>query len=224
MRILVVDDDVPAATSLIRALAQKHIEAHHAEDIAEGLIAARKGGFDVLVIDRMLPQGDGVDMVTQLRAEHIMTPVLFLSALDAIDERVKGLEAGGDDYLTKPFALAELIARVQVLARRKTEDMASDTILRFADLSLDMLARKAMRGDVVLPLQPREFDLLSYFMRNQGQLITRAMLLKHIWNYDFDPQTNVVDVHISRLRGKMDKGQAPALLHTIRGEGYILRL
>ena len=196
--------------------------AEIAEDGEVGLELARAGGYDVLIVDRMLPHRDGLSLIQTLRAEGDRTPVLILSAMSHVDDRVKGLRAGGDDYLTKPFALAELIARVEVLARRRQpEEQATRYVV--GDLVLDRLTHKVTRGSESIILQPREFRLLEYLMRNAGQVVTRTMLLENVWDYHFDPQTNVIDVHISRLRGKIDRNFDRPLLHTVRGAGYMMR-
>ena len=183
---------------------------------------ATSGSYDALVVDRMLPQMDGLALIAALRSADIRTPVLILSALGAVDDRVKGLRAGGDDYLTKPFAFAELLARLEALLRRGGGNAAT-TKLRVGDLEMDLLARSVTRGGQDLELLPREFRLLEFLMRHAGQVVTRTMLLENVWDYHFDPQTNVIDVHISRLRQKIDKGFAKPLLHTVRGAGYLLR-
>ena len=177
--------------------------------------------YDVLVVDRMLPERDGLSVVRTLRAEGVRTPVLFLSALGEVDDRVKGLKAGGDDYLTKPFALSELLARIEALVRRAQPE-ESDPRFVVDDLVLDRLSRKVARAGQTIVLQPREFRLLEYLMKNAGQIVTRTMLLEKVWDYHFDPQTNVIDVHISRLRAKIDKGFDKPLLHTVRGAGYMI--
>jgi two-component system, OmpR family, response regulator len=178
--------------------------------------------FDLLIVDRMLPNLDGLSLVQHLRKTGNITPVLFLSALGEVDDRVKGLRAGGDDYLAKPFAFAELLARVENLGRRRSQSTAT-TQLKVADLELDLLSRKATRAGREIDLQPREFQLLETLMRHPGQVMTRTMLLEQVWNYHFDPQTNVIDVHISRLRQKIDRGFDPPLIHTVRGSGYSVR-
>jgi two-component system OmpR family response regulator len=183
---------------------------------------ARAGEYGVLVVDRMLPHRDGLSIIETLRAEGNRTPVLILSALGEVDDRVKGLKAGGDDYLTKPFAYSELLARIEALARR-AEPLERETVYVVGDLVLDRLSHKVTRGGEAIVLQPREFRLLEYMMKHAGQVVTRTMLLEHVWDYHFDPQTNVIDVHVSRLRAKIDKGFAEPLLHTIRGSGYMLR-
>jgi two-component system OmpR family response regulator len=223
MRVLVIEDDGETAQFLQRSLR----ESGHAADIAEdgevGLGMAREGGYDVLIVDRMLPHRDGLSVVQVLRAEGMRTPVLILSALGEVDERVKGLRAGGDDYLTKPYAYTELLARIEALARRPAHEAQATTRYTVADLTLDRLSHKVMRAGEEIKLQPREFRLLEYLMRHAGQVVTRTMLLENVWDYHFDPQTNVIDVHISRLRGKIDRGFATPLLHTVRGAGYMIR-
>jgi two-component system, OmpR family, response regulator len=222
MRVLVIEDDPETAHFVQKGLR----EIGHAADIVGdgpgGLEAAREGTFDVLVIDRMLPGRDGLSVIQALRAEGNRVPVLVLSALGEVDDRVRGLKAGGDDYLTKPFALSELLARIEALARRMSPE---ETVTRYTvgDLSLDRLTHKVTRGGEPIILQPREFRLLEYLMRNAGQVVTRTMLLEHVWDYHFDPQTNVIDVHISRLRSKIDKGYDTPLLQTVRGAGYMIR-
>lgn len=222
MKVLVIEDDRDTAHFVVRGLRESGHQAEHAGDGPAGFEAARSGSFDVLVVDRMLPGRDGLSIITALRAEGHRTPVLILSALGEVDDRVKGLKAGGDDYLTKPFALAELLARVDALARRFAPEESS-TRYTVDDLVLDRLTHKVTRGGDAIPLQPREFRLLEYLMRHAGQVVTRTMLLENVWDYHFDPQTNVIDVHISRLRGKIDKGFGKSLLHTVRGAGYMIR-
>ena len=201
-------------------------ESGHAADVVgdgrDGLLQAATGRFDVLIVDRMLPGLDGLSLVHHLRATGHTTPVLFLSALGEVDDRVKGLRAGGDDYLVKPYAFSELLARVENLARRQAPTPVR-TKLDFADLELDLLSRKVTRAGRAIDLQPREFQLLEALMRRPGQVMTRTMLLETVWDYHFDPQTNVIDVHISRLRQKIDRGFEVPLIHTVRGAGYCLR-
>ena len=222
MRVLVIEDNRETAQFVQRGLREANHVAEIAEDGEEGLELARAGGYDVLVVDRMLPRLDGLTLIQTLRAEGDRTPVLILSAMSHVDDRIKGLRAGGDDYLTKPFALAELIARVEVLARRRQpEEQATRYVV--GDLALDRLTHKVTRGSESILLQPREFRLLEYLMRNAGQVVTRTMLLENVWDYHFDPQTNVIDVHISRLRGKIDRNFDRPLLHTVRGAGYMMR-
>jgi two-component system, OmpR family, response regulator len=222
MRVLVVEDDRETAQFLQRSLRESGHTADVAGDGETGLALAREGRYDVLIVDRMLPRRDGLSVVQALRAEGARTPVLILSALGEVDDRVKGLRAGGDDYLTKPYAYTELLARIEALARRPAPE---EQVTRYSvgDLSLDRLSHKVTRAGEPILLQPREFRLLEYLMKHAGQVVTRTMLLENVWDYHFDPQTNVIDVHISRLRGKIDKGFAKQLLHTVRGAGYMIR-
>ena len=222
MRILIIEDDRDAAQYLAKGLRESGHGAEVAEDGRDGLLMAAVEPFDLLIVDRMLPNLDGLSLVQHLRKTGNTTPVLFLSALGEVDDRVKGLRAGGDDYLAKPFAFAELLARVENLGRRRSQSTAT-TQLRVADLELDLLSRKATRAGREIDLQPREFQLLETLMRHPGQVMTRTMLLEQVWNYHFDPQTNVIDVHISRLRQKIDRGFDVPLIHTVRGAGYCLR-
>ena len=222
MHILHVEDDERTAAFVAKGLGEAGHHAQRARDGEEGLHLAREGGFDVLVVDRMLPRMDGLTLVQRLRACGDRTPVLVLSALGEVDDRVEGLRAGGDDYLVKPFAFSELLARLEALMRR-TESEAPTTQLRVGDLELDLLSRRVQRAGRTIELQPREFRLLEFLMRNAGQVVTRTMLLEKVWDYTFDPQTNVIDVHVSRLRAKIDKGFDRPLLHTVRGAGYVLR-
>ena len=219
MRILVVEDDANVAGFVAKGLR----EAGHVVDVADngkdGLFLATTEAYDALVLDRMLPQVDGLTVLRTLRASGSAVPVLLLSALGEVDDRVQGLRAGGDDYLTKPFAFVELLARIEVLARRPRAGAAPETVLRVADLELDLLARSVRRAGHAIELQPREFRLLEYLMRHAGQVVTRTMLLEAVWDYHFDPQTNVIDVHVSRLRAKLDKGHPRPLIHTVRGAG-----
>lgn len=222
MRVLVVEDDEKAASFLANALRESGHSCDVAGDGEEGLNLALSEPFDVLILDRMLPKRDGLSVLEELREQENHTPVLVLSALGSVDDRVAGLRAGGDDYLTKPYAFSELLARVEALARRKSPEEASTKYV-VGDLVLDRLSHKVTRGNENVPLQPREYRLLEYLMKNAGQVVTRTMLLEHVWDYHFDPQTNVIDVHISRLRAKIDKNYGNPLLHTVRGAGYILR-
>ncbi|MEA2841691.1 MAG: two-component system, OmpR family, response regulator [Methylobacteriaceae bacterium] len=223
MRILVIEDDVEAANYLVKAFREEGHVADHAADGLDGYAAARDGEYDVLVVDRMLPKMDGLTLIAGLRAQKIEAPVLILSALGQVDDRVKGLRAGGDDYLPKPYAFSELLARVEVLARRKSSASGEETHYRVGDLELDRLSHKLTRSGKEILVQPREFRLLEYLMKHAGQVVTRTMLLENVWDYHFDPQTNVIDVHISRLRAKIDKGRDTPLLHTVRGAGYMIR-
>jgi two-component system OmpR family response regulator len=224
MRILVIEDDPEAAAYLVKALREAGHVADHAADGLDGYAMAAEDGYDVLVVDRMLPRMDGLSIIRSLREQGIETPTLVLSALGQVDDRVKGLRAGSDDYLTKPYAFSELLARVEVLARRRGPAGAKEeTVYRVGDLELDRLARRVTRAGAEIDLQPREFTLLEYLMRHAGQVVTRTMLLENVWDYHFDPQTNVIDVHISRLRAKIDRDFERPLLHTVRGAGYVLR-
>jgi len=222
MRVLIVEDDREIAHFVQRGIKESGHSADVAFDGESGLELALGGTYDALVVDRMLPGRDGLSLIQALRAAGVRTPVLILSALGEVDDRVKGLKAGGDDYLTKPFALTELLARLEALGRRA---VPGETVTRYAvgDLVLDRLTHKVTRAGEAVALQPREFRLLEYLMRNAGQVVTRTMLLEHVWDYHFDPQTNVIDVHISRLRAKIDKGFDRPLLHTVRGAGYMIR-
>jgi two-component system, OmpR family, response regulator len=222
MKILVIEDDREAADYLKKAFAEAGHTAHVAGDGEAGFTLADEGDYDVLVVDRMLPRRDGLSVVAGLRARGNETPVLILSALGEVDDRVTGLRAGGDDYLTKPYAFSELLARVEVLNRRGgAKDV--ETVYRSGDLELDRLSHSVRRAGRDITLQPREFRLLEYLMRHAGQVVTRTMLLENVWDYHFDPQTNVIDVHVSRLRSKIEKGFDKPLLHTIRGAGYMLK-
>ena len=222
MRILVVEDDLEAANYVTKGLRECGHEVDHAGDGEEGLSLALAAQYDVLIVDRMLPGRDGLSLVHELRAQGHVVPVLILSALGEVDDRITGLKAGGDDYLTKPYAFAELLARVDALTRRSSPDQVR-TRLQVADLEVDLLARRVVRSGQEIELQPREFRLLEYLMKHAGQVVTRTMLLENVWEYHFDPQTNVIDVHISRLRAKIDKNFDEPLLHTVRGAGYSLR-
>ena len=222
MRILIVEDDKDAASWLLKGLREsKHI-VDHAVDGETGLKLASEGRYDVLVVDRMLPKLDGLDLIRKLRGQQNEVPILILSALSDVDERVKGLRSGGDDYLAKPYAFAELLARLEGLGARKLLD-PKEAKLKVLDLELDLLTRNVARAGTAIVLQPREFKLLEYLVRNAGHIVTRTMLLENVWDYHFDPQTNVIDVHVSRLRGKLDKGFDVPLLQTVRGAGYMIR-
>jgi two-component system OmpR family response regulator len=221
MRILVVEDDREAAEAMRRGLAEAGHDCRCAPDGETGLADARQGGFDILIVYRMLPKLDGLSMVEALRREGDQTPVLFLSALGEVNDRVAGLKAGGDDYLVKPYAFSELAARVEALSRRR-ETGSVQTLLRVGDLEMDLIGRTVHRQGREIDLQPREFQLLEFLMRHAGQSVTRTMLLEKVWDYHFDPQTNVIDVHVSRLRAKIDKGFDRPMLQTVRGAGYRL--
>jgi two-component system OmpR family response regulator len=223
MRILVVEDDKDVAGFVVRGLKEAGHVVEHAENGRDGLFMAVSEPFDAVVLDRMLPGGiDGLKILETLRSQKNLTPVLILSALADVNERVKGLKAGGDDYLTKPFAFAELLARVEALSRRgKSEGPTTKLVVE--DLEMDLLSRQVKRAGQKIDLQPREFRLLEYLMRHAGQVVTRTMLLEGVWDYHFDPQTNVIDVHVSRLRQKIDKPFPVPLIQTIRNAGYTLR-
>jgi len=224
MRLLIIEDDPQAAGFVVKGLSQAGHVIDHAATGPQGLSMALTGSYDALVVDRMLPGMDGLSVIEALRSEGRTVPVLILSALSQVDDRVRGLKAGGDDYLTKPFAFSELEARLEALARRGAGDDAAKTRFSVGDLELDVLERRVTRQGKTIPLQPREFKLLAFLMRHAGQVVTRTMLLEGVWDYHFDPQTNVIDVHISRLRSKIDKGFEPPLLHTVRGAGYTIRV
>ena len=222
MRILIVEDDTNTADFILKGMRQAGYSLDHADNGKDGLFLALEYPFDAIVLDRMLPGLDGLTLLRTLRSAGNNTPVLLLSALGEVDDRVEGLHAGGDDYLVKPFALTELQARLEALLRRGDIKVA-ETALRLGDLELDRMTRSARRGGRRIELQPREYQLLEYLMLHAGQVVTRTMLLEGVWEYHFDPQTNVIDVHISRLRAKIDKGEERPLLHTVRGAGYCLR-
>jgi len=220
MRILVVEDDKKIASFVVNGLKQSGYAVDHSSEGEHGLVMAQSIAYDAAVVDIMLPKLDGLSLIQQLRAKDTCIPVLILSAKASVDDRVKGLQAGGDDYLTKPFAFSELLARIQALIRRSTQ-ATEPTRLVVGDLTLDLLTRQVERGGEKIELQPREFALLEYLMRNPNRTVTKTMILEHIFDYSFDPQTNVVDVLVHRLRSKVDKDRA--MLHTIRGVGYVLR-
>ena len=223
MRVLVVEDDPKIATFITGGLRQAGFAVDHASNGEEGLDRALIEAYDVAVVDLMLPKLDGLSVIEELRRRKSNTPVLILSAKRTVDDRVKGLQAGGDDYLTKPFAFAELLARVQALIRRASGTV-EPTRLTVKDLSLDLLTREVVRAEHRIDLQPREFALLEYLMRNAGRAVSKTMILEHVWDYHFDPQTNVVDVLVSRLRSKVDRGWDEKRIHTIRGVGYVLKI
>lgn len=223
MRVLVVEDDRHAAEFLLKGLREAGYNADHAAHGQDGLFLATTERYDAIVLDRMLPKVDGLTILRTLRASKIPTPVLILSALGDVDDRIEGLRAGGDDYLVKPFSVGELLARLEALQRRvRPDEEAAVTQLRVADLEMNLLKRTVKRGGRSIDLQPKEFLLLEFLMRHGEQVVTRTMLLEGVWNYDFDPKTNVIDVHVSNLRTKIDKGEAQPLIHTIRGAGYRL--
>ena len=226
MRILLIEDDPQTSRFVRKGLEEAGHVVDHAGDGKQGLLLALDAEHDAVVVDRMLPGLDGLSIVRSLRAANRSTPVLVLSALGEVDDRVEGLRAGGDDYLVKPFALAELSARLEALVRRRgtgTDSEAPVTRLAVADLEMDLLARTVKRAGRAIELKPREFRLLEYLMRHAGQVVTRTMLLEAVWDYHFDPQTNVIDVHVSRLRRKIDHDSGRPLIHTVRGAGYVIR-
>jgi two-component system, OmpR family, response regulator len=220
-RVLVIEDDAETASQIAAELTRHGFEVDRETNGLVGLQRASSGDYDVITLDRLLPELDGLAVVERLRQARVMTPVLLLSALGEVEDRVRGLRAGGDDYLTKPFAFTELSARVDALLRRSPEPRS--TVLRVGDLEVDLLARQARRGKRRLDLQPRELRILTYLMQHHGQVVTRAMLFEHVWHYHFDPRTNLIDVHIGKLRRKIDLPEEPALIHTVRGIGFVLR-
>jgi len=222
VKALLVEDDASIAEFVVRGLREAGFAVDHQADGEAGLAAAARGGYDVAIVDVMLPKRDGLSLIEELRRRGVTTPVLILSARRSVDDRVRGLQTGGDDYLTKPFAFAELLARVQALVRRASR-APEPTTLSVEDIALDLLSRRVTRGGVALDLRPREFTLLEYLMRNAGKVVSKTMILSHVWEYNFDPQTNVVDVLVSRLREKIDRRFEKKLLHTVRGVGYVLR-
>ena len=221
MRALIVEDDRAIAEFVARGLREAGFAADQAADGETGLELALSEPYDVAIVDLMLPRRDGLSLIDELRRRGRTTPVLILSARRSVDDRVRGLQSGGDDYLTKPFAFAELLARVQALVRRATR-VTDPTTLMLGDLTLDLLTRKVTRGGTPIELRPREFALLEYLMRNTGKVVSKTMILSHVWDYTFDPQTNIVDVLVSRLREKIDRPFERKLLRTVRGVGYVL--
>jgi two-component system, OmpR family, response regulator len=222
MKVLVIEDDAETAAYVINGLAEQGHVVDHASNGREGLFLAASGSYDVAIVDRMLPALDGLSLVKRLRSQGVVTAVLFLTNLGGIDDRVEGLDAGGDDYLVKPFAFSELLARVNALGRRPAITTA-ETVLRCADLEIDLLKRSVTRSGRAIDLQPREFKLLECLMGQAGRVVTRTMLLEKVWDFHFDPKTNIVETHMSRLRAKVDRGFEVELIHTIRGSGYSLR-
>ena len=222
MKALLVEDDASIAEFVVRGLREAGFAVDHEADGEAGLASAAQNGYDVAIVDVMLPKRDGLSLIEELRRRGVTTPVLILSAKRSVDDRVRGLQTGGDDYLTKPFAFAELLARLQALVRRATR-APEPTTLSVEDIALDLLSRRVTRGGVAIDLRPREFTLLEYLMRNAGKVVSKTMILSHVWEYNFDPQTNVVDVLVSRLREKIDRRFEKKLLHTVRGVGYVLR-
>lgn len=222
MKILLVEDEPTVARFIQSGLLDNGHEIEHADNGKTGLSFAVSGDYDVIILDRMLPQIDGIDVLTEFRSQGIMTPTLILSAKNKVDDKVKGLRAGADDYLTKPFAFEELLARIEILASRAVTNAPTQTSLVLGQLELDLINRKVTREGSVIDLQSKEFKLLEYLMHNPGKIVTRTMLLEKVWEYNFDPQTNVIDVHISRLRNKIDKGFQHQMIETIRGAGYMI--
>ena len=222
MRLLIIEDDPEIARYLRKGLSEAGHTVEHADNGRDGLYLATGESFDAIVLDRLLPQMDGLTVLTALRATGASIPVLILSALSQVDDRIKGLRAGGDDYLVKPFALSELLARLEVITRR-SQPVEADNELRVANLVLNRLSRQVHRAGEEILLKPQEYRVLEYLMRHSGQVVTRTMLLENVWDYHFDPQTNVIDVHMSRLRAKIDKPEWTQLIHTLRGAGYSLR-
>ncbi len=222
MRLLLIEDDAKIASFVMKGLSAAGFAVDHAIDGEDGLDLGLSEPYDVIIVDLMLPKRDGLSVIEQLRREKIKTPVIILSAKDSVDDRVKGLKIGSDDYLTKPFAFSELLARVQALMRRSSGAIES-TRLTVSDLSLDLVTREVVRDDRDIELQPLEYSLLAYLMRNAGKVVSKTMIMEHVWHYNFDPQTNVVEARICRLRDKIDKGFQHKLLHTVRGVGYALR-
>ena len=221
-RILAIEDDAVTAKEIVTELSSHGLDVDWVDNGRDGLARAVSGDYDLITLDRMLPEMDGLTIVTSLRAQGIATPILMISALSDVDERVRGLRAGGDDYLPKPFASDEMAARVEVLLRRSNPAAASKTMLQVADLTLNLISREARRGEQPLTLLPTEYKLLEFLMRNSGQVITRMMIFQEVWGYHFDPGTNLIDVHIGRLRKKIDQpGNAP-LIQTVRGSGYVI--
>jgi two-component system OmpR family response regulator len=224
LKILLVEDDAEMAGHIVRTLREHDHDVETAQTGLEGLAHARRGGHAALIVDRMLPGLDGLSLVRQLRADGNHTPVLFLTTMSGLDDRVEGLEGGGDDYLAKPFAFAELLARVHAITRRADSQKDGEvTRLRLAGLEMDLIRRTVQRDGKTVELQPQEFRLLEFLLRNAGRTVTRTMLLEHVWDLHFDPRTNIVETHLSRLRGKIDRGFDSEMIHTLRGVGYILR-
>ncbi len=222
MRTLLIEDDQKIASFIVKGLKAAGYAVDHASDGEEGLHLALNEPYDVAIVDIMLPKLDGLKVIERMRKEKVNTPVIILSAKGSVDDRVRGLQKGGDDYLTKPFAFSELLARVQALLRRASS-ASEPTRLAMGDLSIDLLTREVVRGGEKIELQPLEFSLLEYLMRHAGRVISKTMIMEHVWDYNFDPQTNVVEVRISRLRDKIDRGFERKLIHTVRGVGYVLK-
>ncbi len=224
MKVLIIEDDKTVALNIVRGLAEHNIHSETADDGEKGLAMIRQSDYDVLIVDRMLPKLDGLSLIKIIRTDKIITPALILTALGEIDDKVEGLDAGADDYMAKPFAFVELLARIKALAKRNMNTAATDTIMTIGALHIDKVKRLATREDKPISLQPREFDLLVYLAEKKGETVTRQMLLEKVWGFEFNPQTNIVDVHISRLRNKVDKDFRDPLIHTVRGIGYRLAI
>ena len=222
MRILLIEDDQKIASFILKGLKAEGFAVDHADNGEDGLHLALTEPYDAAVVDIMLPKLDGLTLIEQMRREKNKTPVIILSAKDSVDDRVKGLQTGGDDYLTKPFAFSELLARIQALIRRSS-DIAEPTSLVVGDVSMNLITREVVRGDTKIDLQPLEFSLLEYLMRNAGRVVSKTMIMEHVWDYYFDPQTNVVESRIYKLREKIDKGFGTKIIHTVRGVGYVLK-
>ena len=222
MRLLLIEDDLKIASFIVKGFKSAGYAVDHAANGRDGLNLALYEPYDTVIVDIMLPEKNGLAVIEALRREKVMTPIIILSAKDSIEDRVKGLQIGGDDYLTKPFAFSELLARVQALIRRQSSS-GEPSRLRAGDLSMDLLSRKVTRGDQDIELQPREFALLEYLLRNRDKVVSKTMIMEHVWDYNFDPQTNVVEARICRLREKVDKGFPGKLIHTVRGVGYVLK-
>lgn len=222
MRLLLIEDDREVAEYICKGIKESGHTIDHASDGRQGLFLATTENYDVLIVDRMLPELDGLTLIKTIRGAGTIVPVLILSALGQVDDRVQGLRSGGDDYLVKPFAFSELLARVEVLQRRLQLNATQETKLTAYDMEVDLLSRKVTRNGQVIDLQAREYRLLEYILKHKGQVVTRTMLLENVWDYNFDPQTNIIDVHISRLRNKIDKNSDKPLIRTIRGTGYII--
>ncbi len=223
MRILLIEDDLSVAEFISKGLTENNHVVDHQSDGKEGLFFATTESYDVMIIDRMLPGVEGLTIVRTIRASSIKTPVIILSAMADVEQRVEGLQSGADDYLVKPFAFSELLARIEILGKRNTSSDAQETQLQLADLKIDLLTHKVTRNNQDISLLATEYRLLEYLMRHAGQVVSRIMLFEHVWDYNFDPQTNVIDVHMSRLRKKIDKPFDTALIHTIRGAGYVIK-
>ena len=222
MRILVIEDDHSVAAYISKGMGEAGHNVNIATNGKDGLFLASTESYDVMIVDRMIPEPDGLSLIKTIRSSGNMTPALILSALGEVDDRVKGLRSGGDDYLVKPFSFSELLARIEILGRRHLNKNQGSTEISAQDLKLNLLSRKITRSGKEIDLQPREFKLIEYMLRHKGQVVTRTMLLEHVWDYNFDPQTNVIDVHISRLRSKIDKGFTNPIIKTVRGAGYIV--